>query len=201
MKPEVKKWLGILMVFIYFAGCNGEQEISHNKKDTLPGLKTHGKGSVLEIAYDKTTWQRFIGDFENFTDLDLAHINPSEEKQRVEMVLLPDGSVNMTIEEMDFERNIIIPHQTLPNDIPGIRKTVIIGNTISFYDINGRLKGTERVETPKQTELVEQIRELGGQYGEEEIARTVAAMQGGFFDRAIEKMIAQAQENGQLIQI
>ena len=122
MRLKVKKWISILMVFVYFSGCNREAELPYSMESSILGGKFQAEGSVLEIGYDKYTWQRYAYDFEELTELDHAHLNPSEEKQRVEMVLLSDGTVNMTIEKMDFERKIIIPHQTLPNEIPVLRK-------------------------------------------------------------------------------
>jgi len=156
--------------------------------------------SVFEISYEMTTYQWYEYDFDSLTELDLAHTNPSSEKQRVHMLLMPNGQMNMSVEKMAHARRNIIPHRTLPNDILEVHRTVIMGNTVSFYDVNGRQLGAQTIDLPSQIELVEQIRELGNEFGDKEVAQAITTMQGGFLERNFEKMIADAQTRNQLIE-
>ena len=55
------------------------------------------------------------------------------------MELFESGQLDITIEELDFSEKIRNPHKILPDDSPKIVKTVISGNTIKFYDANGKL--------------------------------------------------------------
>jgi len=198
MKYYIKiKWFGVLALIALITGCNTDEALF--RKDASPlGVKSKGMETLLEISYEKTTYVDYEYDFESMTELDLAHINPSEDKQRIEMVLLADGTVNMTIEQMKFERNIKIPHQTLPNDMPGVHKTVVMGNTVSLYDINGNLIGVQQMEMPKKIELAEQVKKMGAQYSDEEIAQVLSGMHGSHFEQNFEKMIAEAKAKGQL---
>lgn len=183
---------------IVFTGCKVENE-AFKRNDAHVGIKSDMKAALLSLSYDITTWQWSEYDAEKLTEVDLAHLNPSEEKHHIEMVLLPDGTVNMTLEEVEFEKNINIQHQTLPNDIPSVKKTVITGNTVSRYDINGKLLSTDKAEISRQTKLAEQIREMGAQFSDKEIAQAFATMQGNVFDQNFEKWITEAEAKGEVI--
>lgn len=88
----------------------------------------------MEIAYEMTTSRDYDVIPVKISDLDLSTLNPSNEKQYVTMELFESGQMNITIEERDFKQKTKNPHKILPDTSPKIVKTVISGNSISFYD-------------------------------------------------------------------
>ena len=152
----------------------------------------------MEMSYVITSYQRYEYDSENLTELDIAHLNPSDEKQRVAMYLLPDGLVNMIIEKLDIKPMIPIPNETTPSDVPEIKRTEVIGNQATFYDGNRKVIGTQPLALPKQEQLAEQIKKYGKEMGYDELAKACVTMQGGIFELAVDKMLAEAEAKGQL---
>jgi hypothetical protein len=193
---------GLLSIGVLLAGCQDEKKALDELENNSVSIELKSAGALLETSYEKTTYVRYHcnDNFEKLTELDFAHINPSEEKQRVKKYLMPDGTVNMTIEELDFERTIHIPHETAPCNVPKIRRTEIRGNTVTFYDGSRRIIGSHPAEMSKQTELAAQIRELGDRVGHAEAARSFATGQGRIFEEAMEKTISDARSKGQLVE-
>jgi len=188
--------ISISIIIILIAGCKYEN-ITQLQKDVVSiGLKSDG--ALIEMSYEITTYQWYEYNIDNLTELDLAHLNPSEEKQRIEMFLMYDGTVNMITEELDFERTINIPSEIAPCDEPKIKRTELIGNTVTFYDGSRNVLGSHSVQMQRQTELANQLREYGERFGYEEAARCFATMQGDIFDLQMDEMIAQAEAKGQL---
>jgi hypothetical protein len=155
---------------------------------------------VLEITYELTTYVDYKADFEKLSALDLAYLNPKADKQRVEMVLLPSGEVNMIIEKLKLEKPINIPHQTIPSDIPEIVRTEILGSQISFFDASGKLVATEETQLPRQTQLLEELKRVRSHSSEEEIAEAIATMQGHFFVKNMETYLREVEAQGAFIQ-
>ena len=189
------------MIGILIIGCQNETEILNKmgEKDNM-SIELKSSGALLEVSYEITSYTTYKFDYENLTEIDLAHLNPSEEKQRIEMFLMPDGTVNMVIEELNFERKINIPHEIVPSDVPKIKRKEIFGNNVSFFDGSHKLIGSLNIEIGKQCEWVEQINEMGDKFGNEEVAQLFGAIPIGMTDNAIEKMICEAKAKGQLIE-
>lgn len=150
----------------------------------------------MNISYDIYTVRDYETDFSKLTDLELASVNPSEEKQHVEMTLLENGQMNIVINNVDFKRNINISHKTLPDDSPKIVKTEIIGNTVKFYDVNGKILSTENIPIPNHSETVKRIKEIGEKFSADDINNTIATMQGQQFIDNLKEYIANAEQNG-----
>jgi len=185
-------------------GCKNESEILNknngildkNNEKAFTGIMSDG--ALLEVSYEMTSYVRYTGNFDKLTELDFAHINPSDEKQGVALFLMPDGSVNMSIEKLDFERIIRIPNEIASSDFPEIKRTEIIGNNAVFYDVNRKILGSQQIMLPKQKQLADQIKQYGEQLGYEALAKAYATMQGAPFDQSVEKIITEARAKGQL---
>ncbi|MCL2073384.1 MAG: hypothetical protein FWH18_05675 [Marinilabiliaceae bacterium] len=192
----------ILLATIIITGCKSETERLNSLDDLNElsiGLKSGG-AVLMEISYDITTSQWYEYDIAELTDIDIAHLNPSEEKQRIEMYLMFDGTVNMSIEEMDFERTIIIPHEIEPNDVPRITRTEIIGNNLYFYNSNRQMVGMQSAEMPRHNDLADRIMQMGDRFSSETLNDAFATMKGEIFNEAVDQMIAEADASGQLLQ-
>ena len=186
----------VLLITLLITGCRSETEIL-NKTDEV-SIELKSSGALLEVSYEITTYTRYAYDIEDLTELDLAHLNPSDEKQRVQMFLMPDGTVNMAIEELDIEQTIKIQHEVAPCDLPKTKMTEVVGNTVTFYDGNRKMISSHPITAQRQTELADRIKKSGNRFGYQEAARCFAEMQGGFSDYNTEKMIEKARSNGQI---
>ena len=197
MKLGVTKWTCILLAIVQFAGCKTDNN-AFSEDESTSGIKSELKGALLRIAYDITTTQWYECDYEKLTELDIAHCNPSEEKQQIVMYLMSDGTANMTVEELDFERTIHIQHEITPSDLPKIKRTEIIGGIATYYDGNRNIIGSQPVEMTRQKELADQIQQFGSRL-DKDAARCFATMQSVIYDHELEKLISDARASGRLI--
>ncbi|MCL2073747.1 MAG: hypothetical protein FWH18_07495 [Marinilabiliaceae bacterium] len=187
----------ILLATIIITGCKSETERLNSLDDLNElsiGLKSGG--ALLSLSYEMTTYQIYYYDFDELTEIDLAHLNPSEEKQRVEVYIMPDGTINMAIEEMDFERKINIPHEIEPSDVPQTKRTEIIGNTVTFYDGSRRMLATENFQSEKMVEWAEQIKQSSNQ----DAAQKYANLQSNIWGQTIENTIEEARTRGMFVE-
>jgi len=202
MKNKLIQKIGIslFVIFSIFA-CEEPnlEELANNSVPRNSNARSKQTGSpLMSISYDMETSRDFKEELslQNFSFLDLANMNPTNEKQHVSMELFEDGTLNMVIEELEFKQKIKSPHNTLPDDSPKIVKTEITGNTISFYDKKGALLNSEPIDMPSQTQMVADIKELGKNVSLNDINNTIATMQGQQFAANLETFIANAAQNG-----
>ena len=87
--PQMKitRWFCVMLVIVQLAGCKTENDALNVSER---GIKSDRKAALLSLSYEITTYQWYEYEFDKMTELDLAYLNPSDEKQRVNMVLLPD---------------------------------------------------------------------------------------------------------------
>lgn len=161
-----------------------------SKKEVKSGMV------LLEMSYDIATSQDFETTSSKFSSLDLANMNPRNEKQHIEMQLLESGQMNLTIEELDFKEKIDIKHKVLPDNSPKIVKTEINRNSAKFYNANGKLISQAPMDMPNQYKLVERIKNMGSKISKEEINKTIAAIQGQQFIDDLDALRNNASENG-----
>lgn len=145
--------------------------------------------AVLKMTYEITTSIDYQMPPIELSLIDLATVNPSNQKQHIEMQLFEDGQMHMIIEELDFEKKTTVQHQILPDPFPKIVKTVIEGNTVRFYNTKGTLMGAENIPIPNNLEMAKTIKALGDQFSEEDIYDAIATMQGQQFVGNLEKFL------------
>ncbi len=191
---QIKMLLIFLFTLLVTISCTEDFNEIPNEKENISSRKS-GK-ALMEISYEITTTRDYDIIPVKISSLDLSTLNPSNEKQHVTMQLFESGQMNITIEEIDFKHKIKSPHKILPDTSPKIIKTVISGNSISFYDKNGKLLNTESFPIPNHIETVNKIKEIGTKFSAEDINRTIATMQGQQFIDDLEAFIKNAPKNG-----
>jgi len=180
----------------FLSSCNEEQAIELEQKSLKQGDLTESD-VIVKMSYDIVTSRDFELNEEKYSELDLANMIPGNEKQNVTMELLENGTINMTINSLEFPEKIELPSQILPDDRPQITKTEIKGNSISFYDDNGNLISSTHIDIPIQVETVKQIKELKDEYTQEEINKTIATMQGHQYIENLDEFLKNnSQEKG-----
>jgi hypothetical protein len=200
MKKKLNLFNLSLVFVLLCSSCKRDiQDVLTDSLVNSPLRAAKVSNSLLELSYELTTYVDYKADFEKLSSLDLTHLNPKAEKQRVEMTLLPNGEIRMITENLNLEKPINLPHQTVPSDIPEIKRSEIIGSRISFYDVNGKLVGNEEFKTPKQTQLVDEIKKMKNHSSEEEIAEAIATMQGQVFIRNMQTFLTEARIQGAFV--
>jgi len=192
----IYKSLGILLLSaIFLTSCDENFEEFTNESSKADIGENFGK-ALLDISYDMQTSQDYDVESLKLSSLDLAAMNPKSEKQHIQMQLFENGQMNLTIEELDFERKIKILHKILPDDSPKIVRTEIIGGMSSFYDKNGILISMTPIDLPNQLEMVNKIKTLGNKFSREDLNNTMAAIQGQQLIDDLEELTKNASKYG-----
>lgn len=152
--------------------------------------------AIMEISFTMKTTRDFEIPKTTLSDVDLSTLNPSSDKQKVQMQLFENGQLHIVIEEMDFKEKIVIPSHLLPDDSPRLKRTEIIGNTVSFYDEKEKLIKSNSIDIPNHIETVKKIKELGDKFTAADINSAIATMQGYQFIDNLKKFIKEAPAMG-----
>jgi len=191
--------VGVLLFSVLFlTNCNQDfEEIPDDISKIAEKIAEKSGKSLIEISYEMISFRDFTSPSKNLTKLDLATINPSSDKHLVKMELYESGQLNITIDEvLDFKEKVKIRHKTLPNDIPPIVKTVITGNSVTFYDKSGNVLGKDNIDIPNQLETVKIIKSMGKEPSLKDLKQAVSTIQGYQLGANLETYIAKASQNG-----
>jgi hypothetical protein len=150
----------------------------------------------MELSYDIKTSRDFDLGSDNYSNLELAHMNPSNEKQHVSIFLLENGQMNITIENLDFKEKIKMPHKLKIDKSRQIVKTVIIGNSINFYTRSGKLLKTSTIELPNNSDLVVKLKSISHKLAINKINQSIASLQGQQYIDNLEEFISNAKQHG-----
>ncbi len=112
------------------------------------------------------------------------------------MQLFEDGQMYITLENIDFEQQINIDHQTPPDKSDKIVKTIISNNMANFYGSNGKLIASENIPMPNHIDMVNKIKEIGENFSINDINNMIATMQGQAFVDNLADFIANASQYG-----
>ncbi|MBK9291888.1 MAG: hypothetical protein IPM52_09715 [Bacteroidetes bacterium] len=187
----------ILFAFILtisFISCQ-KSYLTDTTENKHAGYK-QSENEILTLSYDIYIYRDYEADFSTLTELELSYLNPSEEKQRIEMTLLNSGQINVTLENIAFENTINLPHHAPQNTTSRVSKTVIIGSSVLFYDAKGRILAQESFPAGIFNEMAEHIQALRRTHSSSDINRILANMQGHFFIDNLNRFIENAAENG-----
>jgi hypothetical protein len=150
----------------------------------------------MEMSFDIKTSSDYEIRTGDYSALDLAYMNPSNEKQHVSMKLLENGRMDMTIEKIDFEGEIKIPHKLHTDDSRTIMKTEIVGNTINFYTKTGKLLKTSFIELPNRIDIVNKIKSTRGKFAGDQINQIIASIQGQHLEENTNEFLKTVTQDG-----
>ena len=187
-KTRIHKFMIFSIATIFIISCNKEY-INISEPDTK-----NTAIALLNVSYTMTTSRDYDINSTTITELDLSALNPSSEKQQINMVLFENGQMDITIEEKNLKKQTNIQHKILPDDNPKIVKTIIRGNIITFYDENGTLLGTENIPIPNHSDLVKTIKDIGKDFSSEDINDVITTMQGHHLIDNLEEFIKDLDE-------
>jgi hypothetical protein len=194
-KTRLQKFIIFFIATTFLVSCH-EDYINTSQ---VSNIENSAK-ALLEISYKMITTRDYEINSTAMSSLDLSTLNPSSEKQEIKMELFESGQLDITIEEVDFSKKIRNPHKILPDDSPKIVKTVISGNTIKFYDANGKLLSTENIPIPNHSDLVKTIKDIGKDFTQKDINETIATMQGHHLIDNLEDFIKNLEEENNHLQ-
>lgn len=91
-----------LTTTILFMSCKSDLNDLSKEIENASNLKL--TSGILSISYDIKTTRDFEADFAQLSEIDLANVNPSEEKQNIKMNLLENGQLQISVTELPFEK-------------------------------------------------------------------------------------------------
>ena len=132
----------LMMALIYgllLVSCSEESLVEPNNDNlSLRRDGTRDSRELFTISYEMD--YAVITKFDcNPTKFDFAAGAPTTDKQKIEMTLFGDGSVKLTTEDLPSRNELLISHESLPNDLPVVKRTVLDNNQMSLYDETGSL--------------------------------------------------------------
>lgn len=192
---SVKILVFLLGLMFLIGSCNQEFDKSYSSQD-LEVVKLNG---LINISFDALSSTDYEGDFSNLDNLDFSYLNPKEEKQRINFVLHESGEADLVVEHIDFSEGLKIPHEDLPDDRPSIKKTVISGGFISFYDLNETLLGKERIDRLDFSTYVSEILELKKNNSRDDINLAIRKFQSAFFKNRLLDFIIEVRQNSPIL--
>jgi len=183
----------LFFTLTFFTSC--EKDIREDVNTDNASASRMSNKALMSTSYTITTSQSFDNVPNALSNLDLANLNPSTEKQHVSLDLFEDGSINATIEKLGFKNKVAVLHKALPNDVPPIVKTVIRGGQATFYDTNGKEVGKRQIQIENKIAIVKKIKSLKDKFSIDDINATVASFQGQRFIDNLEEFIRTAPTN------
>jgi len=195
MKNIFLSKLGLLLIaIIAISSCtknlNEAAEQAANSK-----IEKLGK-AIMEISFTMKTTRDFEIPKTALSDVDLSTLNPSSDKQKVQMQLFENGQLHVVIEEMDFKEKIVLPSHLQPDNSPKLKRTEIIGNAVNFYDEKEKIIKSNSIDIPNHIETVKKIKELGDKFSAADLNSAITTMQGYQFIDNLKKFIKDAPAMG-----
>jgi len=157
-----------------------------------------GRG-ILNLSWESAISTDYTGDFASLDDFSMSSLNPSDEKQKIAFVLFESGEVELTIEHLSQNEGIKIPHQDLADDRPPVKKTVIFGGMISFYDGGGSIIASEPLDRLDYSKLLADIKKIKRENKLDEIAKVLRDFQSKFFGNNLANFLDQIRGSNPIV--
>lgn len=181
---------------LVLSGCSQEVITNDQLGNGVGQLSSKG---LLQVSWESVISTDYQGDLGALNENTLSSMNPSEEKQRVEFVLHETGEVELTIAHLSQNDGIKIPHQDLPDDRPPVKKTVIYGGEISWYDGSGALLGSEPMERLDYSAWITDIKKIKDTNSKEDINRALRNFQSQFFKANLENFLEEIKASNPIV--
>mgnify|MGYP005853730809 CR=1 FL=1 len=177
-------------------GCS--QEVITNDQINQGSSLFDAQG-LLQVSWESIISTDYQGDLEILNENSLSALNPSEEKQRVKFVLHETGEAQLIIEHLAKNEGIKIPHQDLPDDRPPVKKTVIYGGEISWYDGTGKLIGSQSMDRLDYSAWITDIKKIKDTNSKEDINRALRNFQSQFFKANLENFLEEIKASNPIV--
>lgn len=181
---------------VVLSGCSQEVITNDQLGNGIGELSSKG---LLQVSWESVISTDYQGDLGALNENTLSSMNPSEEKQRVEFVLHETGEVELTIAHLSQNDGIKIPHQDLPDDRPPVKKTVIYGGEISWYDGSGALLGSELMDRLDYSGWISEIKKIKETNSKEDINRALRNFQSQFFKANLENFLEEIKASNPIV--
>ncbi|RZS95689.1 hypothetical protein [Cecembia calidifontis] len=178
------------------SGCS-QEVITDDYLDK--GIEQSSSKGLLQVSWESVISTDYQGNLDALNENTLSSMNPSEEKQRVEFVLFETGEARLSIEHLAKNEGIKIPHEDLPDDRSPVKKTVIYGGEISWYDGSGVLLGSESVDRLDYSSWISDIKQIKETNSKEDINRALRNFQSQFFKVNLEKFLENIKANNPIV--
>ena len=177
-------------------GCS--QEVITNDQ-VERGNPLNETQALLLVSWESIISTDYQGDLGALNINSLSALNPSSEKQRVKFILLETGEAQLTIEHLANNEGIKIPHEDLPDDRRPVKKTVIYGGEISWYDGSGASLGSQPMQRLDYSAWITEIKKIKETNSKEEINRALRNFQSQFFKANLENFLEQIKASNPIV--
>jgi hypothetical protein len=181
---------------LVLSGCSQEVITGDQVAEGNPLL---GNKGLMQVSWESVISTDYQGDLGSLSENSLSALNPFEEKQRVEFLLHETGEAELTINHLSENEGIKIPHEDLPDDRPPVKKTVIYGGKISWYDGSGALLGSEPMQRLDYSTWITEIKKIKDTNSKEDINRALRNFQSQFFKANLENFLAQIKASNPIV--
>lgn len=181
---------------MFLFGCSQEVITNDQTGNQVGQLSPKG---LLQVSWESVISTDYQGNLDALNENSLSSMNPSEEKQRVEFILYETGEAQLTIEHLSQNEGIKIPHEDLPDDRSPVKKTIIYGGEISWYDGSGALLGTETMDRLDYSTWISDIKQIKDTNSKEDINKALRNFQSQFFKANLEKFLENIKANNPIV--
>jgi hypothetical protein len=181
---------------LVLSGCSQEVITSDQVAEGNPLL---GNKGLLQVSWESVISTDYQGDLGALNENSLSALNPFEEKQLVEFILHETGEAQLNIEHLSKNEGIKIPHEDLSDDRAPVKKTVIYGGEISWYDGSGALLGSQPMQRLDYSAWITEIKKIKETNSKEEINRALRNFQSQFFKANLENFIEQIKKSNPIV--
>ncbi|MGY6521327.1 MAG: hypothetical protein ACXIUD_06330 [Mongoliitalea sp.] len=187
---------GLAVIAMFLFGCSQEVITNDQTGNQVGQLSPKG---LLQVSWESVISTDYQGNLDALNENSLSSMNPSEEKQRVEFILYETGEAQLTIEHLSQNEGIKIPHEDLPDDRSPVKKTIIYGGEISWYDGSGALLGTETMDRLDYSTWISDIKQIKDTNSKEDINKALRNFQSQFFKANLEKFLENIKANNPIV--
>lgn len=187
---------GLAIMALVLSGCSQEVITNDQLGNGVGQLSSKG---LLQVSWESVISTDYQGDLGALNENSLSALNPFEEKQRVEFVLHETGEAQLTIEHLAKNEGIKIPHEDLPDDRSPVKKTVIYGGEISWYDGSGALIGSESMDRLDYSAWISDIKQIKDTNSKEDINRALRNFQSQFFKANLENFLEEIKASNPIV--
>jgi hypothetical protein len=186
----------LVFAVLFLSGCSQEVITSDQVTGANPHLETQG---LLQVSWESVISTDYQGDLGALNENSLSALNPFEERQRIKFVLHETGEAQITIEHLANNEGIKIPHKDLPDDRAQVKKTVIYGGEISWYDGSGVLMGSQPMQQLDYSAWITEIKKIKETNSKEQINRALRNFQSQFFKANLENFLQQIKASNPIL--
>ncbi|MEO0473602.1 MAG: hypothetical protein AAF206_28585 [Bacteroidota bacterium] len=206
MKSQFQKTrlLFLMCLLGILTSCSQQEDFSAAVAENFLDMSESSGEIVLSISFEMEANTRVYvkgaDESTHFSKPDRINQVPQITRQKIQMDVKADGSIDLISENMTPSQNIIPDHESLPSNTPMPEKTILRDGMMYLYDGGGNLLAQHPVETPVNDVLIQHIGELKQDHSVETLNEVILSMQSAAYDEELQAMINNPEAYGATIE-